>query len=41
MPWKQHFSWPQPSDPLLRVEKHVAEGDAPAEILRLAEAVLL
>jgi nucleotide-binding universal stress UspA family protein len=31
--------WPQPSDPKIVVEHRVAEGDAPVEILRLAEAV--
>jgi len=33
------FQWPKPSDPKIVVEHRVAEGDAPEEILRLAEAV--
>jgi quercetin dioxygenase-like cupin family protein len=37
--WKGRFHWPQPSDPKVVVEHRVAEGDAPGEILRLAEAV--
>jgi len=37
--WKGRFQWPQPSDPNIVVEHRVAEGDAPEEILRLAEAV--
>jgi hypothetical protein len=37
--WKGAFHWPQPSDPQVLVEHRVAEGDAPAEILLLAEAV--
>jgi len=35
--WK--FSWPQPPDATIDVEHRVAEGDAPEEILRLAQAV--
>jgi len=30
------FPWPSPTPPSLRVEHRVAEGDVPAEILRLA-----
>jgi nucleotide-binding universal stress UspA family protein len=37
--WKGRFSWPVPSDPAIRVEHRVAEGDAPEEILRLALAL--
>jgi nucleotide-binding universal stress UspA family protein/quercetin dioxygenase-like cupin family protein len=37
--WKDAFQWPQPSDPQIAVEHRVAEGDAPEEILRLAETV--
>ena len=33
------FHWPQPSDPNIVVEHRVAEGDAPEEILCLAEAI--
>jgi nucleotide-binding universal stress UspA family protein/quercetin dioxygenase-like cupin family protein len=33
------FAWPQPPDPSLRVEHRVAEGNAPNEILRLAQAL--
>jgi nucleotide-binding universal stress UspA family protein/quercetin dioxygenase-like cupin family protein len=33
------FSWPQPPEPNVRVEHRVAEGDAPAEILYLAQAL--
>jgi nucleotide-binding universal stress UspA family protein/quercetin dioxygenase-like cupin family protein len=33
------FPWPQPSDPQLRVEHRVSEGDPAEEILRLAEAL--
>src|SRR5579871_2129705 len=33
------FTWPQPTDPVVRVEHRVAEGDAPAEILSLARAL--
>jgi len=32
-----HFPWPQPSDPQIRVEHRVAEGNSAEEILRLAE----
>jgi nucleotide-binding universal stress UspA family protein/quercetin dioxygenase-like cupin family protein len=34
-----HFVWPQPQDPAVRVEHRVAEGEAPTEILRLAQAL--
>jgi nucleotide-binding universal stress UspA family protein/quercetin dioxygenase-like cupin family protein len=33
------FPWPQPSDPRIRVERRLAEGDAADEILRLSEAL--
>jgi nucleotide-binding universal stress UspA family protein/quercetin dioxygenase-like cupin family protein len=33
------FAWPQPSDPSLRVEHRVAEGNAAREILHLAQAL--
>jgi len=33
------FAWPRPLDPQVRVEHRVAEGDAPNEILRLAQAL--
>jgi quercetin dioxygenase-like cupin family protein len=33
------FGWPEPIDPKVRVEHRVAEGDAPEEILRLAQAL--
>jgi nucleotide-binding universal stress UspA family protein len=33
-----HFVWPEPPDPTVAVEHRVAEGDAPAEILRFAQA---
>jgi nucleotide-binding universal stress UspA family protein/quercetin dioxygenase-like cupin family protein len=33
------FPWPQPSDPKLRVEHRLAEGDSAQEILRLAGAL--
>ncbi len=36
---KGRFSWPQPQDPDIRVEHRVAEGDAPDEILRLAQSL--
>jgi quercetin dioxygenase-like cupin family protein len=36
---KGRFAWPQPTDPAVRVEHRVAEGDAPAEILSLAQAL--
>jgi nucleotide-binding universal stress UspA family protein/quercetin dioxygenase-like cupin family protein len=36
---KGRFAWPQPQDPAIRVEHRVAEGDAPEEILRLAQAL--
>lgn len=32
-----HLPWPRPSDPQIRVEHRSVEGDAPTEILRLAE----
>jgi nucleotide-binding universal stress UspA family protein/quercetin dioxygenase-like cupin family protein len=32
------FPWPQPSDPGIRVERRLAEGDPAAEVLRLSEA---
>jgi nucleotide-binding universal stress UspA family protein/quercetin dioxygenase-like cupin family protein len=31
--------WPRPSDPQIRVEHRLAEGDPPGEILRLTEAL--
>jgi len=31
------FPWPQPSDPQIRVEHRLAEGDAAEEVLRLSE----
>jgi nucleotide-binding universal stress UspA family protein/quercetin dioxygenase-like cupin family protein len=34
-----HFDWPEPPDPGIRVEHRVAEGRAPNEILRLAQAL--
>jgi nucleotide-binding universal stress UspA family protein/quercetin dioxygenase-like cupin family protein len=36
---KGRLDWPQPPDSDVRVEHRVAEGDAPAEILRLAQAL--
>jgi len=33
------FTWPQPSDPDLRVEHRVAEGEAAVEIIRLAQTL--
>ncbi len=36
--WWQ-FAWPQPPDGNIRVEHRVAEGNAPKEILRLAQAL--
>jgi nucleotide-binding universal stress UspA family protein len=36
--WWQ-FAWPQPPDANIRVEHRVAEGNAPKEILRLAQAL--
>jgi nucleotide-binding universal stress UspA family protein/quercetin dioxygenase-like cupin family protein len=33
------FAWPQPPDPNVHVEHRVAEGNAPCEILRLAQAL--
>jgi nucleotide-binding universal stress UspA family protein len=36
--WWQ-FEWPQPPDANIRVEHRVAEGDAPREILRAAQAL--
>jgi nucleotide-binding universal stress UspA family protein/quercetin dioxygenase-like cupin family protein len=33
------FSWPQPADPAVRIEHRVAEGDAPAEVLHLDQAL--
>jgi len=33
------FPWPQPPDPRVRVEHRIAEGEAPTEILRVAESV--
>jgi nucleotide-binding universal stress UspA family protein/quercetin dioxygenase-like cupin family protein len=33
------FPWPQPSDPAIRIEHRLAEGDPAEEALRLAEAV--
>jgi nucleotide-binding universal stress UspA family protein/quercetin dioxygenase-like cupin family protein len=33
------FPWPEPADPNVRVEHRVAEGDAAAEIVRLAKAI--
>src|SRR5208282_817778 len=36
---KQRFPWPQPIDPGIDMELRVAEGDAPAEILRSAKAI--
>jgi len=33
------FPWPQPSDPRIRVEHRLAEGDPAEEILRLTEAL--
>jgi nucleotide-binding universal stress UspA family protein/quercetin dioxygenase-like cupin family protein len=33
------LAWPEPPDPQVRVEHRVAEGDAPREILRLAQAL--
>jgi len=36
---KGRFAWPQPQDPAIRVEHRVAEGDAPEEILRLAQSL--
>jgi quercetin dioxygenase-like cupin family protein len=33
------FAWPEPLDPKVRVEHRVAEGDAPEQILRLAQAL--
>jgi nucleotide-binding universal stress UspA family protein len=36
--WWQ-FAWPRPSDPNIRVQHRVAEGNAPSEILRLAQAL--
>jgi len=35
-PQGKTFPWPQPSDPKVRVDHRVAEGDAGAEIVRLA-----
>jgi len=35
---KGRFTWPQPTDPAVRVEHRVAEGDAAKEILCLAQA---
>jgi nucleotide-binding universal stress UspA family protein/mannose-6-phosphate isomerase-like protein (cupin superfamily) len=37
--WKGRFSWPQPPDPVMRIEHRVGEGDASDEILRLARAL--
>jgi nucleotide-binding universal stress UspA family protein/quercetin dioxygenase-like cupin family protein len=34
-----HLPWPQPSDPLIRVEHRLAEGDPAEETLRLTEAL--
>jgi nucleotide-binding universal stress UspA family protein/quercetin dioxygenase-like cupin family protein len=36
---RERFNWPDPSDSTIRVEHRVAEGDAPDEILRLAQAL--
>ncbi len=36
---KGRFTWPQPTDPAVRVEHRVTEGDAPMEILRPAQAL--
>lgn len=33
------FPWPKPPDPRVRVEHRIAEGEAPTEILRVAESV--
>jgi len=33
------FAWPQPPEPNIMVEHRVAEGDAPTEILRLAQTI--
>jgi nucleotide-binding universal stress UspA family protein/quercetin dioxygenase-like cupin family protein len=35
-PQGKTFAWPQPADPQVRIEHRVAEGDAAAEIVRLA-----
>jgi quercetin dioxygenase-like cupin family protein len=37
--WCGRFTWPQPPDPGIRVEHRLAEGDSPAEILRLAQVL--
>jgi nucleotide-binding universal stress UspA family protein/quercetin dioxygenase-like cupin family protein len=34
-----HFDWPEPPDSSIRVERRVAEGNPPKEILRLAQAL--
>jgi nucleotide-binding universal stress UspA family protein len=34
---KERFPWPQPLDPWVAVERRVAEGDAPDEIVRQAQ----
>jgi nucleotide-binding universal stress UspA family protein/quercetin dioxygenase-like cupin family protein len=36
---KGRFTWPQAADSQVRIEHRVAEGDAPDEILRLAQAL--
>jgi quercetin dioxygenase-like cupin family protein len=36
---RPRFPWPQPSDPQLHVEHHLAEGDPGQEILHLARAL--
>jgi nucleotide-binding universal stress UspA family protein len=36
---KGKFVWPQPPHPTVRVDHRVAEGDPPAEVLRLARAL--
>jgi nucleotide-binding universal stress UspA family protein/quercetin dioxygenase-like cupin family protein len=33
------FPWPRPSDPRVRVDYRLAEGDAPEEILRISQAL--
>ena len=35
--WQGRFSWPRPVDPGIQVDHHVAEGDAAAEVLHVAE----
>jgi nucleotide-binding universal stress UspA family protein/quercetin dioxygenase-like cupin family protein len=38
-PLEKRFPWPQAADPKVRVEHQVVEGNAPEEILRLAENI--